>query len=77
VVPRFTSIISSREGIRSTTPRSIANWRETHGPIAGRIKQSRMYVQSHRIPYAGANSSYDGEAEVLIDSIDALAELRI
>lgn len=51
-------------------------WRETHGPIAGRIKQIRMYVQSHRIPYAGANSTYDGEAEVLIDSLDALAELR-
>jgi uncharacterized protein (TIGR02118 family) len=51
-------------------------WRETHGPIAGRIKQLRMYVQSHRIPYRGTNSSYDGEAEVLIDSLDALAEMR-
>jgi uncharacterized protein (TIGR02118 family) len=51
-------------------------WRETHGPIAARIKQLRMYVQSHRIPYSGTNSTYDGEAEVLIDSIDALAELR-
>jgi len=51
-------------------------WRETHGPIAGRIKQLRMYLQSHRVPYAGTNSSYDGEAEVLIDSLDALAELR-
>jgi uncharacterized protein (TIGR02118 family) len=51
-------------------------WREKHGPIAGRIKQFRMYVQSHRIPYAGTNSSYDGEAEVLIDSLDALAEMR-
>jgi uncharacterized protein (TIGR02118 family) len=52
-------------------------WRETHGPIAGRIKQLRMYVQSHRIPYAGSNSLYDGEAEVLIDSLDALAEMRM
>ena len=51
-------------------------WRETHGPIAGRIKQLRMYVQSHRIPYAGTNSTYDGEAEVLIDSLDTLAEMR-
>jgi uncharacterized protein (TIGR02118 family) len=51
-------------------------WRETHGPIVGRIKQLRMYVQSHRIPYAGSNSLYDGEAEVLIDSLDALAEMR-
>jgi uncharacterized protein (TIGR02118 family) len=51
-------------------------WRETHGPIAGRIKQLRLYAQSHRIPYAGTNSSYDGEAEVLIDSLDALAEMR-
>jgi uncharacterized protein (TIGR02118 family) len=51
-------------------------WRETHGPIAGRIKQLRMYVQSHRISYAGSNSSYDGEAEVLIDSLSVLAEMR-
>ena len=39
-------------------------WRDTHGPIAGRIKQLHMYVQSHRIPYTGSNSSYDGEAEI-------------
>lgn len=51
-------------------------WRETHGPIAARIQQSKRYVQSHRIPYAGSNSPYDGEAEVLIDSVEALAELR-
>jgi uncharacterized protein (TIGR02118 family) len=51
-------------------------WRETHAPIVTRIKQLRMYVQSHRIPYAGSNSSYDGEAEVLIDSLPALAEMR-
>jgi hypothetical protein len=35
-----------------------------------------MYVQSHRIPYAGSNSSYDGEAEVLINSLAVLAEMR-
>ncbi|HVN28530.1 MAG TPA: EthD family reductase [Candidatus Binataceae bacterium] len=51
-------------------------WRETHGPIVTRIKQLRMYVQSHRIPYAGANSSYDGEAEVMVDSLQAIADLR-
>jgi len=51
-------------------------WRETHGPIVTRIKQLRMYVQSHRIPYSGSNSSYDGEAEVLIDSLSMLEEMR-
>ena len=33
-------------------------------------------MQSHRIPYAGTNSLFDGEAEVLIESLDALAEMR-
>jgi len=51
-------------------------WRETHGPIAARIRQVHRYVQSHRIPYEGSNSPYDGEAEVLIDNLQALAELR-
>ncbi|MGH8012235.1 MAG: EthD family reductase [Candidatus Binataceae bacterium] len=51
-------------------------WRETHGPIAGRIPQLHRYVQSHRIPFEGTNSSYDGEAEVLVDGLDALAQLR-
>jgi len=54
-------------------------WRDTHGPIAGRIPQLHRYVQSHRIQAAGAvgaESPYDGEAEVLIDSTDAFAELR-
>jgi uncharacterized protein (TIGR02118 family) len=54
-------------------------WRDTHGPIAGRIPQLHRYVQSHRIQAAGAvgsESSYDGEAEVLIDSTKAFAELR-
>jgi uncharacterized protein (TIGR02118 family) len=51
-------------------------WRETHGPIAARIKQVHRYVQSHRIPYDGANSPYDGEAEVSLDNLQALAELR-
>jgi uncharacterized protein (TIGR02118 family) len=51
-------------------------WRENHAPIVTAIKQLRMYVQSHRIPLAGTNSPYDGEAEVLLDSLDSLAELR-
>jgi uncharacterized protein (TIGR02118 family) len=51
-------------------------WRDTHGPIVTAIKQLRMYVQSHRIVLAGTNSPYDGEAEVLIDSLEALADLR-
>jgi uncharacterized protein (TIGR02118 family) len=51
-------------------------WSETHGPIAAKIKQSKRYVQSHRIPYASSNSPYDGEAEVLIDDLAALDELR-
>ncbi|MGH7933109.1 MAG: EthD family reductase [Candidatus Binataceae bacterium] len=51
-------------------------WRETHGPIAGRIPQLHMYVQSHRVPLQGTNSPYDGEAEVLVDGLGAMAELR-
>src|ERR1700693_4972888 len=51
-------------------------WRETHGPIVKPVTQLRSHVQSHRIPYAGSNSSYDGEGEVLIDSLAALEELR-
>ncbi len=54
-------------------------WRETHGPIAARITQLRRYVQSHRIgaPANGFHGSpYDGEAEVLVESLDALGALR-
>src|SRR5260370_7685081 len=51
-------------------------WRETHGPIAAKIPQLHRYVQSHRIPAFGSNSPYDGEAEVLIDGLDAMAALR-
>ncbi|MGH7840348.1 MAG: EthD family reductase [Candidatus Binataceae bacterium] len=54
-------------------------WRETHGPIAARIKQLRRYVQSHRIAapgIVGSASPYDGEAEVIVDSLEAMAELR-
>jgi uncharacterized protein (TIGR02118 family) len=52
-------------------------WRENHAPIVTAIKQLRMYVQSHRIQPAEGNSPYDGEAEVLLDSLDSLAALRI
>lgn len=54
-------------------------WRETHGPIVTRIKQLRRYVQSHRIAapgHVGSDSPYDGVAEVLVDSLAALDELR-
>jgi uncharacterized protein (TIGR02118 family) len=51
-------------------------WRETHAPIVTRIGQLRMYTQSHRIPVQATNSPYDGEAEVLLDSLEALAQLR-
>ena len=51
-------------------------WSENHAPIVTRIKQLRMYTQSHRIPVQATNSPYDGEAEVLIDSLEALAQLR-
>ena len=51
-------------------------WRDIHAPLVKRITQLRMYVESHRIPYAGSNSAYDGEAEVLIDSLEVLAEVR-
>jgi hypothetical protein len=36
-------------------------WRETHAPMVRRIKLLRMHTQSHRIPYDGSISSYDGE----------------
>ena len=51
-------------------------WRETHAPIVAQIPQLRGYVQSHRIPYAGSNSSYDGVSEVLFDSLATIAQVR-
>ena len=51
-------------------------WREVHGPIAKKIPQLRGYIQSHRIPFAGANSSYDGAAEAWLDNETALGTLR-
>jgi uncharacterized protein (TIGR02118 family) len=51
-------------------------WREVHGPIAKRVPQLRRYIQSHRIPFAGADSLYDGAAEVWIDNEAAMNDLR-
>jgi uncharacterized protein (TIGR02118 family) len=51
-------------------------WREVHGPIAKRISQLKRYEQSHRLPFAGANSSYDGAAEVWLENEAAFAALR-
>jgi uncharacterized protein (TIGR02118 family) len=51
-------------------------WRETHAPIVARIPQLKGYVQSHPIPFANNNSTYDGEAEVWLDGLGALEALR-
>jgi uncharacterized protein (TIGR02118 family) len=51
-------------------------WREVHGPIAKKIQQNKRYVQSHRIPFAGMNSSYDGVAEVWLEDEAAIRALR-
>lgn len=51
-------------------------WRETHGPIAKKIKQIQRYVQSHRIPFADMNSTYDGAAEVWLNDDAAMTALR-
>ena len=50
-------------------------WRETHGPIAGRIPGVRRYVQCHTLPELYGREtppSYDGAAEVWFDDMDAL-----
>lgn len=51
-------------------------WREVHGPIAARIPQFRRYIQSHRIPFAGSNLPFDGAAEIWLDDIEAVVDLR-
>jgi uncharacterized protein (TIGR02118 family) len=51
-------------------------WKEVHGPIARQIKQMRRYVQSHRIPFPGQNSPYDGAAEVWLEDDAALTALQ-
>ncbi len=51
-------------------------WRDVHGPIAKRIRQLDGYIQSHRIPFAGMNSTYDGVAEGWLKDEAAMAGLR-
>ena len=52
-------------------------WRETHGPIAGRLPGLRRYVQCHVPPElydrpSGEGPAYDGAAELWFDDLDAL-----
>jgi len=51
-------------------------WRDVHGPIVKKIRQNKRYLQSHRIPVAGMNSTYDGVAEVWLEDDAALQALR-
>lgn len=53
-------------------------WRETHAPLALRIKSLRRYVQSHRIdnPMPGFETCpFDGVAEIWFDDLDTLLNL--
>src|SRR5262249_26068419 len=70
------SSISLPGNRRSVTPNFIVTGGEVHGPIAKKVPQLRRYIQSHRIPFAGADSTYDGAAEVWIDNEAAMADLR-
>jgi uncharacterized protein (TIGR02118 family) len=50
-------------------------WRDTHGPIAGRIPGLRRYVQCHVVPELYARETkpaYDGAAELWFDDLDAM-----
>jgi uncharacterized protein (TIGR02118 family) len=50
-------------------------WRDTHGPIAGRIPGLRRYVQCHTVPelYARREQpAFDGAAELWFDDLDAM-----
>ena len=55
-------------------------WRETHGPIAGRLPGLRRYVQCHVVPElygrdpSREGPAYDGAAELWFDDLDALRE---
>lgn len=51
-------------------------WKETHAPLVQRIPQVRRYLQSHRIAFPTSNSTYDGDSEVWLDDLAALASLR-
>lgn len=50
-------------------------WFTTHGPIAGKIKGVKRYVQCHTLPetYAdGREPAYDGAAELWWDNLEAM-----
>ncbi|MBI5287950.1 MAG: EthD family reductase, partial [Chloroflexi bacterium] len=50
-------------------------WRETHGPIAGRIPGVRRYVQCHVVPELYGREqqpAYDGAAELWFDDLDSM-----
>lgn len=51
-------------------------WHDTHAPIVKRIPQVKGYVQTYAIPFAANNSTYDGDAEVWLDDLDAFRGLR-
>jgi uncharacterized protein (TIGR02118 family) len=50
-------------------------WRDTHGPIAGRIPGLRRYVQSHVVPELYGRTTqpaFDGAAELWFEDLDAM-----
>jgi uncharacterized protein (TIGR02118 family) len=50
-------------------------WRDTHGPIAGRIPGLRRYVQSHVVPELydrQTQPAFDGAAELWFEDLDAM-----
>jgi len=51
-------------------------WPEVHGPIARQIPQLERYIQSHRVPFAGTTSNYDGVAKVWLEDEAAMDALR-
>jgi len=51
-------------------------WREKHAPLVKRISQLKGCIQSHRIPYETNNSTYDGDSEIWLDDLDALAAVQ-
>jgi uncharacterized protein (TIGR02118 family) len=66
--------ITRRQGLDDD--RFYRYWRETHAPIVTRIRRLKGYVQSHRIPFHMNNTGYDGAAEVWLEDLDALEDLR-
>jgi uncharacterized protein (TIGR02118 family) len=64
--------ISKKPGL--TVEEFQTYWRDTHGPIAGRIPGLRRYVQCHVVPelYGRQAPAYDGAAELWFDDLDAM-----